>query len=435
MKWECALNGQRKKLVKKIVILLFSLIACPKFGYTLVYIDIDAPAHKKIPIAISHFEGDMNRGMQARTLLESDLDYTGFFEILPPEAFLEERPDLNIDFKKWQLIGAHLLIKGKVETKKEFLTLEIRLYDVNKGVMLIGKRFKGKAKTMRHMIHKFADAMMEVITGEASIFQTKIAFVYKEKSTNNIKEVYLSDFDGYKPCPLTSFYTICLSPKWHPKDKKLLFTSYKNSNPEVYLLDLVKAKALRLIHCSNLNITPAWSPDGNVIAVTLVQDKKQGIYLVDNHGKMIKRLLQSSGINVSPSWSPDGKKIAFVSDRGGSPQIYVFDLVHKEIRRLTFEGGYNTSPAWSPKGDYIAYTGLKDGHYQIFVIDLEGNKIRQLTYDETSHESPSWSPDGRFLAYSQNKRIYILRLIDGSSFPILPLPGEQFQPNWSPRLK
>jgi len=66
---------------------------------------------------------------------------------------------------------------------------------------------------------------------------------------------------------------------------------------------------------------------------------------------------------------------------------------------------------------------------------MDSGEIKQLTFDETNHESPSWSPDGHFLAYSQNEKIYILRLTDGSSFPILSLPGGQLQPSWSPRLK
>ena len=419
--------------MKKIIFFVILMI-WPRVGHSLVYIDINTPGQQKIPIAISSFviKGDKQIALEAQSILEQDLKYTGFFNILSPEIFLENTPTLEIDFKKWQLIGAYLVVKAKLEIAPQVINLEMRLYDASQGIMLVGKRYQGKKNALRFMVHKFADAMMEALSGEPSIFQTKIAFVYKY---NNTKEIFVTDFDGYNPHPLTKFKTICLSPKWHPNEKKLLFTSYKKGKPEIYLLDLAKGEAKRLICHSNLNITPAWSPDGNRIAVTLARGKKQGIYLTDKHGKIIKCLVQSEGINVSPTWSPDGKKIAFVSDRGGTPQIYTLNLVSNKIRRISFSGSYNTSPAWSPKGDFIAYAGLKDGHFQIFVVSMDSGEIKQLTFDETNHESPSWSPDGHFLAYSQNEKIYILRLTDGSSFPILSLPEGQLQPSWSPRLK
>ncbi|MDL1969841.1 MAG: Tol-Pal system beta propeller repeat protein TolB [Candidatus Desulfofervidaceae bacterium] len=419
--------------MKKISILILWLFLWVSLGWTRVYINIDAPGQERMPIAISTFisKGDPQLGLRAQTILKKDLDYTGLFSILSPETFLEEKPTLEVDFKKWQLIGAYLLIKGKTEVKNDLVYLELVLYDVRKGLQLLGKRYKGAPRDIRYMVHKFADAMMEVLTGEPGIFQTKIAFVYASKTR---KEIYLADFDGYHPRALTRFRSICLSPKWHPKGDKLLFTSYKRGKPDVYLVDLKQRKAIRLIHYPGLNIAPAWSPTGDKIAVTLSKTGKQGIYLVDNKGKIIKPLVLSSGINVSPAWSPDGGKLAFVSDRSGSPQIYVLDLSSNRIERLTFEGHYNTSPAWSPKGDFIVYSGLKGGHFQLFMIKSDGGIIKQLTYNNTNHESPSWSPDGHFIVFSQDGKICILRLGDGEIFPIVDLPGKQTQPSWSPRL-
>jgi len=419
-------------MIKIIFILYLFLFPCVCFGR--VYIDIESPGQEKIPIAISYFVSkDPQTGIIARTILEGDLIYTGIFTILKPQTFLEERPSLEVDFRKWQLIGAYLLIKGEIKLKKDNLEMKLYLYDVYKGIELIGKHYKGKLTALRYMIHRFADSLMEVLTGTQSIFQTKIAFVYEK---NKLKEIYIADFDGHNPYPLTHLKSICLSPRWHPKGDKLLFTSYKKGRPEVYLLDLKNAKLKRLIHYSGLNISPSWSPDGRHIALTLSKGGKQGIYLTDDQGKIIKCLLYSEGINVSPTFSPDGKKIAFVSDRSGTPQIYILDITSGKIRRLTFEGRYNTSPVWSPKGDYIAYSGIKDGHFQIFVIKSDGSETKQLTYGEINHENPSWSPDGHFIAYSENGKICILRLSDGKVFPILQqLPGRQTQPSWSPYLR
>ncbi len=404
-------------------------------SYARVYIDINKPGQEKIPIAIPEFmmegKGADEIAQKMLGVLKNDLEFTGLFEILPPETFLEKSIKDDIDFKKWYLIGAHLLVKGGIKTDDNMVEAELSLYDVKLGRRLVGKKYYGKQGQCRYIVHKYADEIMKALTGEPGIFQTKIAFVH---GSSGNKEIYLMDFDGYNVQPLTQLNTISLSPTWHPEGDKLLFTSYKGKRPEVYLLELRSGQIKRLIRYPGINIAPAFSPDGKDIAVTLNKRGKQGIYLVDKRGDIKKCLVEHWGINVSASFSPDGKKIAFVSDRGGSPQIYTLGLNTGSINRLTFEGSYNTSPVWSLKGDYIAYTGIVDGHFQIFMIEPNGNNLRQLTYDKVNHESPSFSPDGHFLAFSQQGKIYVLRLFDGHSFPISGVLDMQTQPRWSPRL-
>lgn len=403
-------------------------------SYARVYIDINKPGQEKIPIAIPEFmmegKGSDKIAQKMLGVLKNDLEFTGLFEILPPETFLEKSIKDDIDFKKWYLIGAHLLVKGGIKTDNNMVEADLSLYDVKLGRRLVGKKYCGEKGQFRYIVHKYADEIMKVLTGEPGIFQTKIAFV---RGTSGNKEIYLMDFDGYNVQPLTQLNTISLSPAWHPEGDKLLFTSYKGKRPEVYLLELKSGQIKRLIHYPGINIAPAFSPDGKDIAVTLNKRGKQGIYLVDKRGDIKKCLVEHWGINVSASFSPDGKRIAFVSDRGGSPQIYTLDLNTGSINRLTFEGSYNTSPVWSPKGDYIAYTGIVDGHFQIFMIEPNGNNLRQLTYDKVNHESPSFSPDGHFLVFSKQGKICVLRLFDGHSFPISGVLDTQ--PRWSPRFK
>ncbi len=419
--------------MKRAFLLGLLILLLPTLCWGIVYIDIEAPGHKTLPIAVAPFMGNPVLGTKARQILKSDLEYTGFFNVLKEDTFLGEKPSAEVDFKRWQLIGAYLLIKGRVEKSGNKFQLDLRLYDVNKGLELLAKRYTGAENALRYAVHRFMDNLMQVLSGEPSVFQTMIAFVYKTKRG---KEIYITDFDGYRPRSLTQFHNICLSPKWSPLGDKLLFTSYKRGNPDVYLLDIKKGIAKRIIHYPGLNIGATWSPDAKRIAVTLSIKGRQGIYLVNNKGRIERCLVRSSGINVSPTWSPDGKKLAFVSDRSGCPQIYILDLTTNKISRLTYEGNYNVSPAWSPKGDYIVYAGIKDGHFQLFMIRSDGSVIKQLTDGDSDCQSPSWSPDARFIVFSRDKRLFVLRLCDGKVFPLLKtLPGEQSQPNWSPWLK
>ena len=412
-----------------------------------VYIDIDSPASQKLPIAIADFKplrpfvGKSDLPVWFADTLSRDLLLTGYFNVIDRRAFLEDPGQAGITeegtrFGDWSTIGAEYLVKGGYQMDDRELVMELRLFDVTKGALLVGKRYSGRPDDRGRIIRQFANEILVALTGEAGVFDTRIAFIKKGTSAT---ELYTINFDGSDLRRITHHNSLTLSPRWSPDGRRLAYTSFKDGNPDIYLQELDSGKTEKIVSYPGLNLPGSWSRDGAMLLVTLSREGSPGIYNMNVGSRIHQRLTRESTINVSPVRSPDEKRIAFVSNRNGSPQIYVMDADGGNVRRLTMEGNYNTSPAWSPKAKKIAYEGSVNGQFQIFVIDEEGGAPRQMTFDRGDHESPSWSPDGRYLVHSVRgggrNRIAIMNAGGGSS-RVLQEGGDSFQsPFWSPRLR
>ncbi len=426
--------------------MIFFLLTPSTFVNAKVYIDINAPTVRRFPVAIATFkisgkDPGLERQVQGLSkLLSQDLIYSGFFELVDQELYLGDLEDMGvkargISFRDWAVTGAMGLVTGMCKKKGEKLELELRLFDVSMGKRILGKKYTVSPSQAPEAIHKFANEIIFIFTGEQGIFSSRIAFV--STRTGN-KELFMMNFDGSNVKKITHNGSINLLPSWSPDGKKLLFTSYQRGNPGLYVMDLDKRKQVLLSGRAGLSMGGRWSPKEDKIALSVSYQGNSDLILIKPNGKRIKKLTWDWGIDVSPSWSPDGKKIAFVSSRSGNPHIYVLDLEEDRVVRRTFEGKYNSSPAWSPRGDKIAFTGRYEGLFQIFLMDPDGSELQVLT-DEGENEHPSWSPDGRHIAFSSNREgssyIYIM-FPDGSSQKRLTSGGgNDTNPAWSGRLR
>ena len=236
----------RKLLFKLYLILgmltISGLVFCA-FPYPLfakVYIDIDSPTAKKIPIVIPGLVNqgapDAALGNTAANLLMRDLDFTGYFQMIDSKGFLgrSEEPG-SIDFNAWTLTGADLLVKGNYRQEGSQLKMEMRLYDLLQGKSILGKEFTVPTQDYPKAIHRFADEILFLLIGERGPFQTRIAFV---STIAGKKEIYSADFDGGNSKRLTQHNSITLTPRWSPRGDEIAYTSYKDGTPALYLLHL-----------------------------------------------------------------------------------------------------------------------------------------------------------------------------------------------------
>jgi TolB protein len=405
-----------------------------------VYLDIDSPTVKKIPIVIPDFKDngakDGSIGNEAAALLMHDLDFTGYFKVIDPRGYLGRLEESGkIDFSAWSLTGAELLVKGSYQIEGTDLRLQLRLFDLPQGRQLIGKEYLVAAREYKRPVHRFAEEILLLLTGEPGFFQTKITFV---STGTGKKEIYSADFDGNNFQRLTQHNSISLTPRWSPRGKEIAYTSYKDGAPSIYLLNTSGLQSTKISSRPGVNITPAWFPDGDSLAVALNHQGTSEILQINRNGGVLRKLTQSWGIDVSPSWSPDGRQMAFVSNRSGNPQIYILTVGSGEIRRLTFQGNYNVGPVWSPKGNLIAYAGRIDGQFHIFTISPSGGDAQRLT-TSGNNESPDFSPDGRMIIFSSTRQgksaIYTMNINGANQRRITFLAGEQFSPSWGPNKK
>jgi TolB protein len=423
---------------------LFAMgIPCAATGQ--VVIDIFGPAIPRFPICVFPFRGDGERGgaesSEAQRIINQDFRISGFFEVLEPAKALADpfRSGLeakDMDWDALRLLGADIVVGGRMQMEDSALRWEARVYDQPQRRMLFGKVYKGRPQDVRVMAHRFVDEIIKYYTGAPGIFSTQMAFL---SNRSGAKELFVMDADGENVRQATQDKNLVLAPRWSPDGREVIFISYAGANAHLFGLELEGMKRRVISARENMNGPAAWSPDGNHLAITLSIHGNPELYLMDKRGNVLQRLTQHAGIDVSPTWSPDGRSLAFVSDRAGGPQIFILDVGSGQARRLTFEGKYNTEPSWSPRGDRIAFSGLQGGGYRICSIRPDGREFVQLTNTAGNDNFPSWAPDGRYVAFSSTRagssQIYIMLFNGQNPIQVTRLGGEQSSPAWSPWMK
>lgn len=441
MKKSLPVSLQAFRLWMVTIVLAISLLPSPALS---TVIDIFGPSVPRFPLSVFAFKSRSSDPKETQIsnelyrILTKDLTIAGFFEMIDSsralaDPFARGFSRRAVDWEVLRLLGADVVIGGKLELKGDTLRWEVRAYDLPQRIMLFGKVYKGHKRDFKLMAHRFADEVVRYYTGAPGIFQTKIAFLSKREG---LKGIYVMDADGEDPRPLTAQRTIHLSPRWSPDGRFLAYIAYHGPKASLFLMNLRTGKSRVLSSRRDMNGPAAWAPDGNRLALTLTIHGNPELYVIDLNGKILSRLTHHPSIDVSPSWSPDGKSIAFVSNRSGGPQIYVLEIESRRIRRITYNGQYNTDPAWSPKGGLIAYTSLLNGNYEICTVRPDGSRWSQLTESKANDEAPAWSPDGRYIAFSSTRsgraQIYIMLGNGENEVRITDLPGEQSSPTWSP---
>jgi TolB protein len=203
------------------VLFLVTTLAAPAGVSAKVYLDINAPATRRLPVAVQlpvPLEGSEPVPLVAnevREVLAGDLDFSGVFRVLDRQLYMEDlgtadiRPD-TFSFDDWELINAEALVKtGYLLRPDGDIELEFHLFDVFQRKEVTAKRWKGTSSQVRNMVHMFANEIMKEVTGESGIFQTRILFV-QENGGN--KEIYLMDYDGARTKKVTGNGSINISP-------------------------------------------------------------------------------------------------------------------------------------------------------------------------------------------------------------------------------
>lgn len=406
------------------------LVAMPARTQTDVRIGIKASGTVKSPLQLARFRAVGSAASsvaeQGRSVLRRDFDYSGVFavqDVEPLEGKLTPDPSQSGSTR----------VEGRVDGSGTAFQFTGEAFDIGTGESVFRKSYPFSRDYTRAVMHQFNDDLLEALTGERGIAETRIAFV---RVTGRFKEIWVSDYDGENARQLTHDQSIALSPSWAPWGSEIAYTTFRRGNPDLYLFDLKRGASYPFSTRPGLNTAPAYTPDGKWIACTISRDGNAEIYLVSRDAQSARRLTRNERIDSSPSFSPTGREIAFTSDRTGSPQIYVMDVEGSNQRLVTLEGKYNDSAQWSPKGDKIAYAARHDGIFDIVIMDANGQNPVQITYGAGHNENPRWSADGRkiFFSSSRNgKRQVFMMNTDGSDVVALTQGDESFNPAAGPR--
>ena len=399
------------------------------------------------PIALPQLcaaEGDAPAAQQIPAIIARDLDLSGYFSVLNPNAYVEApgkcpAPDTGA-YEDWALIKAQWLVRGVVSGSGADTRVVLELHDVPSQRRIFSKEYAIGPKDIRRAAHQFANEIMREVTGELGPFGSRIGFAAR---IGRFKDLFVMDLDGENLRQLTTDKGIATAPAWDRPGRRLLFTSYRTRQPNLYVLDVDGGRTAAITTGPALEIGGAFTPDGSRIVTSLTENRDSDLVEFSTQGQLIRRLTRpNQAIDVSPSFSPDGQRLAFCSDRGGGPQIYVMGWNGEEAHRISFtNSSYCTSPSWSPKGDRIAFVCRADGGFQLYIANPDGADPVQIT-GGGDNEDPDWSPDGRYLVFSStfgkrggNQNLALIRVaknLEGTNQRQLTFGrGSDSEPTWS----
>lgn len=406
------------------------------------FITIVGGADSALPLALPAFKAgegaDRAAGEVLHSVVRRDLELSGYFDILSPDGFVEPltagvAPG-EFDFEHWKLPGAVALVKASYVEEDGQLKVALHVYNVDASQEMLARTLDWRTDDPRTLGHQVANTIIEAVTGERGVFHTQIVAV---ANFGQGKEIYVFDYDGSNPRPVSRNGSINLSPAWSSNGAKVSYTSYRDNNPDLWVTDLRTGRHSKVSAWPGINAGAEWAPGGGELALTLSKDGDSDIYALQPDGSIIRKLTRKYGIDVSPTYSPDGNTICFVSSRNGSPQLFLMDRDGSNVRRLTHRGGHNVAPSYSPDGRKIAFAGRDEGRFDIFVLNSDGSGLRRLTQTAYDDEDPTWSPDGNHILFTsardgRGKQLYIMTADGSNQTRLTDGNGSYSNPQWGP---
>jgi TolB protein len=292
-----------------------------------------------------------------------------------------------------------------------------------RGGTVLSKTYSGSA---RSLAHQFADDIVETLTGQPGIANTKIAFV---SNRSGFKEIYTADYDGANAKQLTNDRAISVAPALSPNGRMLAYTGYQTGYADIYTIDLNSGARRKIVSFPGTNSGAAFSPDGNRIACTVSRDGNPELYVVGTNGSGARRLTRTRGVESSPSWSPDGREIVYSSDDRGSPLLFRIGSGGGTGTVIPTGYSYNTEPDWSPDGTKVAFVA-RSGGFNVAIKDLRTGATRVVANGAVN---PVWAPNSRHLLYatSNGSSLIIQDTQTGRTFPVVTGLGQVSEPSWS----
>ena len=410
--------------------------------------DPGTPPRLAVPdfLALSNDKETQEIARTIAAVLWDDLNYEREFYMVPRDTYRSIPASPAIDrppFDRWRELGVDGLVVGSVSKTGDTVRVEMRLFQIRSQQQIYSREYTGSAANARLYAHTISDEVHQTQRNLRGVAKTKLTFVSdrnKERvvgtvENRDVKEVYISDYDGFNQRRITVGRQLNVSPTWSPDARAIAYTSWRTGFQDIFISRIYEGTMSNPAKgtAAAQNSLPMFSPDGTRIAFTSNRDGNSEIYIMNVDGSGLRRITNHPNIDTTPTWSPSGTQLAFTSDRGGTQSIYIVGVDGLGVRRVTFENSDRATWSPAPRNE-IAYTARTGPGHDIKVLDVATNESRQLTFGEGSNEAPSWSPNGRHLAFwsSRAGRAQIFSVdYDGKNIRQLTRDGNNQQPHWS----
>ena len=431
-------------VLRKSLFALFATVLVADIAAAQLTIRITEGAGKQTPMGVVPFafESEIEGGsspLDVTAVITADLKRSGRFAPID-EGDMLQKPTTgpDVDFSDWSILGAEALVIGRVtQTGENVYSVQFQLFDVFRGVQLVGYRMPASRGTIRRVAHRAADMIYKELTGIEGVFATQVAYVTAEgDGTDRLYTLVVSDADGENENTIMESSDPIMSPAWSADSRRLAYVSFEGNASSIFIQTLRTGNRDKVSSRPGINGSPAFSPDGRKLVLTLGgADGNLDINVLDIRTREVTRLTTNRSIDTEGTWSPDGSTIYFTSDRSGGPQIYKISSSGGQPERVTFDGSYNARPRLSPDGSKLALVHLDRGNYRIGVMDLDRKDLLILSTGRQD-ESPSFAPNSDTLIYATRVgRNGILETVTADGLVRQQLAagrGDVREPVWSP---
>jgi TolB protein len=408
-----------------------------------------APPRLAVPDFIP-LSSDAETAAIAKTIgqvLWDDLNFEREFLFIPRDTYasIPRATSLeDVPFDRWRELNADGLVVGTVQKAGTTIKVEMRLYNVRSRQSALARQYDGTAANPRLFAHTISDEIHKTQRALNGVARSKLTFdsdrdgerMSGTVESRNIKEIYISDYDGENQRRVTVGKTLNIAPRWSPDGRSIAYTSYRRGGANIFISNIFQGTLDEVTKGDKVgeNWLPAWSPDGTKLAFSTTRDGNPEIYIVNRDGTGLRRLTNNPSIDITPTWSPSGTQIAFTSDRSGTPQIYVVGADGLNLSKKTSES-YCDRPTWSPAPfNEIAYAARSGPGFDIRVLDLSTGATKSLTFGEGTNESPAFSPNGRHIVFTSTRsgktQVFTMAR-DGKNVRQITKAGNNYEPDWS----
>jgi TolB protein len=379
-------------------------------------------------------------------VLWTDLAFEREFYLIPRDTYATvpvARTADKVPFQEWRELGADAVVFGTVQKSGNNVTVQVRLFNVRTRQAVFSKEYSGGTNNPRLYAHTISDEIHQQQRALKGVARTKLAFSSDRNreslagpvKNRDVKEIYISDYDGANQRRITTDRNLNITPVWSPDARALAYTSYRRVVPDIFVSLVYQGILQNPTKGQGSNFLPIYSPDGTRIAFMSNRDGNTEIYVMNVDGSNVRRITNHPAGDASPTWSPSGTQLAFTSDRSGTPQIYIVSVDGSNLRRLTTSESYADRPTWSPPPrNEIAFAARSGPGFDIKVYDVASGQTRQLTFGEGSNESPAYSPNGRHIAFTTTRfgRVQVATMTwDGRDVRQVTREGNNWTPSWS----
>jgi TolB protein len=409
--------------------------------------DPGTPPRLAVPdlLALSNDRETQEAARTIAQVLWDDLQFEREFYMIPRDTYKSIPAAGSIDtvpYDRWREIGADGVIVGTVQRSGNGIRVEMRLYNVRARQSAYGREYSGSAANPRLYAHTMADELHQSQVNLRGVARTKLAFVSDRNrepvaatvEKRDVKEIYISDYDGANARRITINRNLNINPNWSPDGRSIAYSSYRTGVPDILISNIYAGTMENPTKGVGQNFLPVFSPDGTRIAFMSTRDGNSEIYVMNRDGSDLRRLTNNPAIDSTPTFSPTGTQIAFTSERTGTPQVYTINVDGSGMRRISSES-YADRATWSPAPfNEIAFAARTGPGFDIKILNIASGETRQITFGEGTNESPAWAPNGRHLAFMSTRQgraqIFIVDR-DGRNLRQITREGNNTTPNWS----